>query len=373
MKYDDLASVTGPATPAWSMEFLSLAEGPPGILPDDHEIPDAIAGDLRRECAAESMLVQWHEVGADPVLLGCDHPGSGAALARSRSHAVTGLAQLTARPFQHKRLRIWWSNRTFTAAMPLRNGILTLTGTLSRMNDCTVQLCTKTLETLRPFVLAYFSQWLADRQFLSLARSLNLAIERSGIATVLLDRSADIIYANSQAEAVFSQRSGLRRCGERMVCASMADTLRLQTAIDHVCDSAGRRSEGNPMLALPRPHRRALTIVLSALPPSNCAKSGEPAVIAWIFDPEQDLSAIMEAVCDLYGLSHRETQLACALVAGDCIKMAAKRLGVQDQTARSYLKQIFAKTETNRQTDLLQLLLKSAIGVGANSRIRAYS
>ena len=53
--------------------------------------------------------------------------------------------------------------------------------------------------------------------------------------------------------------------------------------------------------------------------------------------------------------------------------MAAKRLGVQDQTARSYLKQIFAKTETNRQTDLLQLLLKSAIGVGANSRIRAYS
>lgn len=371
MKIDDLAFPDEPDQPA---RFLKrpLAEQPFHFPPDQHEVPDTIADELRRECAASSMLVLWHAAGTDPVELAHDDVSSRADLTRCRSVALSGIAQFASRPLRAGRLRLWWQDRTFTAAMPLRNGILTLTGTLARMNDSAVKLCVRTLETLRPFVLAYFGQWLANHKILSLARSLNMAIERSGIATIILGSNAEILYANHSAEAIFTQRDGLRRCGERMVCVSMADTLRLQAAIDHVCDEAKNRTDVSPMLALPRLHRRALTILLSALPLSERASPEEPALIAYVLDPEQDLTAVVKPVCTLYGLSHRETQLTCALVAGDCINAAAKRLGVRSQTARSYLKQIFAKTETNRQTDLLQLLLKSAVIIRNSGGIRAY-
>ncbi len=318
------------------------------------------------------MLVLWHAEGAEPVELACDHAPSGAGLFPDHVDALAGLSQLTSRPFKGKQLRLWWQERTFTAAMPLKDGFLTLTGALEHMNDEAMKYCIRTLETIQPFAVAYFDQRLANRQLLSVARSLDLAVERSGIATIILDSTARILYTNSSAEAIFQQRDGLRRCGERMVCAAMADTLRLQAAIDHGCDEAKYRTDASPMLALPRLHRRALTAVLSALPPGDCASPDEAALIAYVFDPEQDVTDFVKPVCTLYGLSHRETQLTCALVEGDCINTAAKRLGVRAQTARSYLKQIFAKTETNRQSDLLQLLLKSAISVKNTGGIRAY-
>lgn len=318
------------------------------------------------------MLVLWHAAGAEPIELACDYAPSAAGLARDHGDALTAVSQLTSRPFRGKQLRLWWHDRTFTAAMPLKDGFLTLTGTLEHMNDNAMKSCIKTLETIQPFVVACFGQWLADRQILSVARSLSLAVERSGIATIILDSTARILYTNSSAEAIFQQRDGLRRCGERMVCATMVDTLRLQAAIDHVCDEAKHRTDSSPMLALPRLHRRALTTVLSPLPHSERGSPDEAALIAYVFDPEQDVTDFVEPVCTLYGLSHRETQLTCALVEGDCINTAAKRLGVRAQTARSYLKQIFAKTETNRQTDLLQLLLKSAISVKNTGGIKAY-
>lgn len=372
MNFDDIISPPEPLRPAYIHASLPVTKEPPGVPRHHREIPDAIAGELRRECAADSMLVLWHAPGAEPAELASDHPAADEDLAESCDHALTGLAQLTSRPFRAKRLRLWWHDGSFTAAMPLGDGFLTLTGTLRDMSDHAVKSCIKTLETMQPLIAAYFGQWLADRQILSLARSLDLAVERSGIATIILDCNARILYANSSAEAIFQQRDGLRRCGERMVCASMADTLRLQAAIDHTCDAAKYHSEASPMLALPRLHRRALTAVLSALPPGDCPSPDQAALIAYVFDPEQDVTDFVEPVCTLYGLSHRETQLTCALVEGDCINTAAKRLGVRAQTARSYLKQIFAKTETNRQTDLLQLLLKSAISIRNSGGIRAY-
>ena len=60
-------------------------------------------------------------------------------------------------------------------------------------------------------------------------------------------------------------------------------------------------------------------------------------------------------------------------MAGESLGVAAQHLGVQQQTARSYLKHIFAKTETNRQADLVQLMLKSAIRLSSYMRTQAFS
>jgi DNA-binding CsgD family transcriptional regulator len=52
-----------------------------------------------------------------------------------------------------------------------------------------------------------------------------------------------------------------------------------------------------------------------------------------------------------------EGRLADMLAAGKELKSAADHLKMSEQTARTHLKSIFQKTGTNRQTDLVRLIL----------------
>jgi DNA-binding CsgD family transcriptional regulator len=61
----------------------------------------------------------------------------------------------------------------------------------------------------------------------------------------------------------------------------------------------------------------------------------------------------------LYGLTPAESRLALLLAAGNAPKEAAQQLQVGISTVRSQLKSIFAKTDTNRQSELVRLLLMS--------------
>jgi DNA-binding CsgD family transcriptional regulator len=97
--------------------------------------------------------------------------------------------------------------------------------------------------------------------------------------------------------------------------------------------------------------------------PSDGVEAGSEGAAAaiYLFDPGQDLQLRLEPACRFYGLSPVETRLACCLAEGGSVVEAAERIRVREQTARSYLKQIFIKTATNRQAELVSLLLKSCI------------
>jgi DNA-binding CsgD family transcriptional regulator len=58
-----------------------------------------------------------------------------------------------------------------------------------------------------------------------------------------------------------------------------------------------------------------------------------------------------------YGTTPTEAQLAQMLAAGANLRGAANRLAVSRSTLRTQLKSISAKTSTNRQTELIRLLL----------------
>lgn len=87
---------------------------------------------------------------------------------------------------------------------------------------------------------------------------------------------------------------------------------------------------------------------------------GDPAVILYLFDPTLEHPEFLEPICQLYELSKVEARLACHLATGMTLSEAARTMRIKDPTARTYLKQIFAKTATHRQTDLVRLLLCSS-------------
>ncbi|MCO5093226.1 LuxR C-terminal-related transcriptional regulator [Bosea sp. (in: a-proteobacteria)] len=64
----------------------------------------------------------------------------------------------------------------------------------------------------------------------------------------------------------------------------------------------------------------------------------------------------LEILQALYDLAPSEATLLSALLDGLSVEAAAAASGISVNTARSYLKSIFAKTNVRRQTKLMRLL-----------------
>lgn len=65
----------------------------------------------------------------------------------------------------------------------------------------------------------------------------------------------------------------------------------------------------------------------------------------------------------LFNLSQREAELTELLCSGTSLATSAERIGITEQTARAYSKQIFQKTGTNRQAELVWRVLSSVAAI----------
>jgi DNA-binding CsgD family transcriptional regulator len=71
-----------------------------------------------------------------------------------------------------------------------------------------------------------------------------------------------------------------------------------------------------------------------------------------------------------FGLTPAEARLAQYLVVGETLRSTALKLGISYETTRSSLKNIFKKTETCRQAELVIVILTALPGcVGAPRRL----
>jgi DNA-binding CsgD family transcriptional regulator len=88
-----------------------------------------------------------------------------------------------------------------------------------------------------------------------------------------------------------------------------------------------------------------------------------PAVCIVITDPDGERSLPVERLRDIFDLTEAEGRLAGRLAAGEGLRSAAHSLGITYGTARARLAEIFQKTETRRQGELINLLLTTLAAV----------
>ena len=124
----------------------------------------------------------------------------------------------------------------------------------------------------------------------------------------------------------------------------------MSNLIREVINEGGRSSRG---MALGRDSMlRPLSVLVSR------PDEGE-RVLLFVTDPEMRPEVAPDLVRRLFGLTESESRLASAIASGDSIDGAAESMGVTVSTARTYLKQVFAKTGTSRQGDLVRMVLTS--------------
>lgn len=207
----------------------------------------------------------------------------------------------------------------------------------------------------------FLAQWSARQQLARMVGGLTRFVEHNAVATLLLGVDGEVRFANIAARRLMQEADGICCRNGRIACGGASDTARLLALLARF-DREGGDPNIPPVLMVARKRRRPLFVILSAAKGLEMM-GDDAAVAAYVTDPEQDLRENIRPACRLYGLSPGETKLVCALVAGSSLQDAAKAQRVQEQTARSYLKHVFLKTETKRQAELIHLMLKSAVNV----------
>jgi len=192
------------------------------------------------------------------------------------------------------------------------------------------------------------------------------AIDLSSLGVFLIDRGGWIAYANAEGEQLLAQGDGLRRTGAAISALHMRDSIRLTLAIEEFLSGESQRADAM-LLSIDRPNDRPPLMVMV----SGSEKDGQRVALLHVLRPDSEIGRMIVPICKLYGLSPVETQVVRCLVEGMTITEAARIMRIKLHTARGYLKQIFDKIGTARQTDLVRMMMGSIICTRSDLNVEA--
>lgn len=194
--------------------------------------------------------------------------------------------------------------------------------------------------------------------------SLSEALDRMPVGVILVDGSARVVTMNKAACEIVKARDGLAVALDGLEAVCHREMLALRNLISAAAaTTSGHRVKPGGTLLISRPSMaRSFTVqVLPLKARSRVSGLSRPAAAVFVSDPEAR-PAVTHMAC-LYHLTPAEEALALRLVQGQSLKEAAEELGITLNTARTHLKHIFLKTGTQRQSELMRLLLQGVTGL----------
>jgi DNA-binding NarL/FixJ family response regulator len=181
---------------------------------------------------------------------------------------------------------------------------------------------------------------------------------------VLLDDTGKISWTSQAATATLACADGLAVRNGSLAAANPSENHALQSLIRQtIAASRGRCLASGSSLSVSR-HAPVRPLALLIAPiHSDQVFIHHTAAVVFVSDPERKTEPAPELLRRLYGLTSREAALAALLMRGTDLREAAEQLEVSVHTARTYLRFIFRKTETCRQSELVALLLRGPLGL----------
>jgi DNA-binding CsgD family transcriptional regulator len=181
-----------------------------------------------------------------------------------------------------------------------------------------------------------------------------LALDYLETAVFVLDGDSRIQFANAAAKRLFDTG----RLSARNGLLSSPDSAEI-TALRRLVKQCVEGAVSSP--AQMCFHRlgdadSALCLALVAVRQPAGAKPGRPIVMLFATAPCEASAPDTRQLRSQFGLTDAQAKLAIEIAKGEGLKACTRRLGIAMSTGRSHLKQIFEKTETRRQAELVRLI-----------------
>lgn len=188
------------------------------------------------------------------------------------------------------------------------------------------------------------------------------------VGVVVSDCERRVLHCNRLAQQLLDARDGLRIDDGRLVHAfpvggeaARAFEGQIGAALE---GGEPDLADATPGLELPR--RDGSPVVMISVPlrtrdEAGDGRPGEPAIVTYLSAPEHFVELAPIRLQRSFDLTAAEADVAIALATGKSLREAATESGRAEATLRKHLQNVFQKTGTHRQSELVSLLLRRMI------------
>lgn len=213
------------------------------------------------------------------------------------------------------------------------------------------------LRTLLPhFRRALQVQYRLDAGGGATQHGLQAALDCLATGAILVDVRGAILFANTSARTSLDAREGLHVDRGELRARLSRDTRALRRLIRDVTRDGVPGAGG--VLWLEREHGPAQHVVVAPVPRVDGTPAAAGALV-FVTSPTALLPSA-DLIRHAHRLSRVEADVAQRLLDGRSVREVGGELGVSINTVRFHLKNLFAKTGTSRQGDLIRVLAATA-------------
>ncbi|NIX77616.1 helix-turn-helix transcriptional regulator [Microvirga terricola] len=178
------------------------------------------------------------------------------------------------------------------------------------------------------------------------------AFDRFLVGVAIVDEKGAVRLMNKEAERILAEDDGLG-VSQGILKGSVP---KLNTKLYDSIAKAFEEEVLDEIVSYPRLSGGRPYLVL--VPGQRFSQEERPeAVVLLLIDTEQRTKVSGDTLVRLYNLTPSETRVALMLIDGKRLDQIAEELEVAQTTVVFHLKNLFRKTETNRQADLIRVLL----------------
>lgn len=185
-------------------------------------------------------------------------------------------------------------------------------------------------------------------------------------AVLAVDNGGRVLFSNRLADETLNENRGLiLRDGEIGASASRTASQLKEMIASAAGASAGRNPDPGSALLIPRGRgMQPLWVVVAPMNRRLRRIVGQELEVALVFaSAPEHVGKMQETTLRRYfGLTAAEQRLALLILKGYRLDEAAIELKISHNTVRSHMKRIYVKTKTERQTDLVRVLLSGPLG-----------
>lgn len=172
----------------------------------------------------------------------------------------------------------------------------------------------------------------------------------------MVDARGAVLFANASARTALEDGNGLHVDRGELRARHSRDTRALRLLIRDVTQP-GMPGPGG-VVWLQRENGPVQHVVVAPVPPAD-GESHSACALVFVATPT-GTSAPADLIRRVHRLSRVETGVAEGLLGGHSVSEVGEELGISVNTVRFHLKNLFAKTGTSRQGDLIRVLSATA-------------
>jgi DNA-binding CsgD family transcriptional regulator len=191
----------------------------------------------------------------------------------------------------------------------------------------------------------------------AIQRAEYVVLDQLASGVILLGQRNRILYLNAAARLLGLEGGALSLRGGTLRARSQAHAKRLDDLI------LGAQ-QGLPASAMSIPrigNGQLLTVLISSVRSRDIERFADmsmpdAAVLVFVVDPVNSSGMSISWVMDAFGLTPAEARVALAASSGAAIPVVAMSLQLSQNTIKTHLRRIYAKTGTSRQAELARVI-----------------